>query len=151
MSFKAIKGYAFGYSLISGQLQTNGGKTDITHPAVDAVVTVGDEAANVRQISIQLRDARGNNINRVTEVEIGVFLNNNRTAYVVTGGSTGIAIGASGALLAVVAKKRFLATSTAAGLITLTYTDTADEAGYIGVKLPNGNWVMGSQALTNAA
>jgi ABC-type Fe3+-hydroxamate transport system substrate-binding protein len=131
-----------------GNLEGNG--LQITSPCVDATVTVGDESANVRAITIQLKDANGNDINYVETVEIIVFLNAAQTAFVVTGGSTGIAIGTDGALLAVVAKKYFLATSEADGDIDLTWTDTGTEAAFIGVRLPNGRIVMGSQALTNA-
>lgn len=126
------------------------GETEITRPCVDATVTVGDESTNVRAITIQLKDANGADIDYVETVEIIVFLNAARTAFVVTGGSTGIAIGTDGALLALVAKKVFLATSEADGDIDLTWTDTGTEAAFIGVRLPNGRIVMGSQALTNA-
>jgi hypothetical protein len=96
-----------------------------------------------------LKDADGKDINYVEEVDIVVFLNAARTAYVVTGGSTGIAIGTDGALQTIVAKKVFRATSEADGDIDLTWTDTGTEAAYLGVKLPNGRYVM-SSALTNA-
>lgn len=122
---------------------------EITRPCVDASITVGDEAANVRAITIQLKDANGNDIDYVETVELILFLNAAKTAFVVTGGSTGIAIGTDGALLAVVAKKYFLATSEADGDIDLTWTDTGTEVAYLGVRLPNGRIVM-SDALTNA-
>jgi hypothetical protein len=129
------------------QLISNG--IEISRPCVDATITVGDETANVRAITIQLKDADGKDINYVEEVDIVVFLNAARTAYVVTGGSTGIAIGTDGALQTIVAKKVFRATSEADGDIDLTWTDTGTEAAYLGVKLPNGRYVM-SSALTNA-
>lgn len=129
------------------QLQSRG--IDITRPCVDASIVVSDESSNVRTITIQLKDAQGNDINYVETVEIIMFLDAGRLAFVVTGGSTGIAIGTDGALLAVVAKKYFLATSEADGDIDLTYTDTGTEVCYLGVRLPNGRIVM-SSALTNA-
>lgn len=125
----------------------------VTSPCVDATVTVSDEGspgANQRTITIQLKDANGADINYVEEVDIVLFLNAARTAYVATGGSTGIAIGTDGALSTIVAKKVFRATSEADGDIDLTWTDTGTEAAFIGVKLPTGRYVMGSQALTNA-
>ena len=64
------------------------------------------------------------------------------TAFVVTGGSTGIAIGANGAILALVAKKVFKAISSAAGLIGVTWTDTGTETFNLGVRLPNGRVVL---------
>lgn len=130
-----------------GQLVSNG--IDVTRPCVDATITVGAENTNVRAITIQLKDAEGRDINYVESVLIVLYLNAEKTAYVVTGGSTGIAIGTDGALLALVAKKVFLATSEADGDIDLTWTDTGTEAAYLGVHLPNGRVVM-SSALTNA-
>lgn len=128
------------------QLVSNG--IEISRPCVDATITVGAENTNVRAITIQLKDADGNDINYVETVELIVFLNAEKTAFVVTGGSTGIAIGTDGALQPIVAKKYFLATSEADGDIDLTWTDTGTEAAYLGVRLPNGRIVM-SSALTN--
>lgn len=122
---------------------------EISRPCVDATITVGAENTNVRAITIQLKDAKGNDIDYVETVELILFLDAARTAFVATGGSTGLAIGTDGALLAVVAKKYFLATSEADGDIDLTWTDTGTEAAYLGVRLPNGRIVM-SDALTNA-
>lgn len=128
------------------QLVSNG--IEITRPCVDASITVGAENTNVRAITIQLKDSEGNDIDYVETVELILFLNAAKTAFAATGGSTGIQIGTDGALLAVVAKKYFLATSEADGDIDLTWTDTGTEAAYLGVRLPNGRIVM-SDALTN--
>lgn len=144
---KPVLGRLFGMGH-KGQLISN--EIQITPPCVDATVTVSDEATNVRTITIQLLDHKGGDIDYVESVEIGVFTDATRTAFVTTGGSTGIAIGTDGALLALVAKKYFVATSESDGDIDLTWTDTGTEAAYIGVKLPTGRWVMGDQALTNA-
>jgi hypothetical protein len=142
----SIEGRKFGLG-DQKQLISNG--IEISRPCVDASITVGAENTNVRAITIQLKDADGNDINYVETVEIILFLNAAKTAFVVTGGSTGIAIGTDGALLAVVAKKVFLATSEADGDLDLTWTDTGTEVAYLGVRLPNGRIVM-SDALTNA-
>lgn len=131
----------------AGNLISNGKQLHM--PCVDASITVGAEAGDARAITIQLKDADGNDIDYVETVEVHMFLNAARTAYVVTGGSTGIAIGTDGALLALVAKKVFIATSEADGDIDLTWTDTGTEAAYLGLKLPNGKFIM-SDALTNA-
>lgn len=128
-------------------LSSNG--IDITQAAVDADITVGAESTNVRAITIQLKDSRGNAIDYVETVELILFLNAARTAFVVTGGSTGIEIGTDGALLALVAKKVFLATTEADGDLDLTWTDTGTEVAFLGVRLPNGRIVV-SDALTNA-
>lgn len=122
---------------------------ETTPACVDATVTVSDESTNVRTITIQLKDANGSDIDYVESFEIGVFTDATRTAFATTGGSTGIAIGTDGALLALVAKKYFVATSEADGDWDGTYTDTGSESCYVGIRLPSGRWVMGSQALTN--
>ena len=121
---------------------------EITRPCVDASITVSAEDTNVRTITIQLKDAKGADIDYVEEVDLVLFLTADRLAYVVTGGSTGIAIGTDGALSTIVAKKVFRATSEADGDIDLTWTDTGTEAAFLGVKLPNGRYVM-SSALAN--
>jgi hypothetical protein len=141
-----MKGRKFGLGR-KNELLSHG--IEVTSPCVDATITVGDESSDARAITIQLKDAQGNDIDYVECVEIIMFLNSAGTAFVVTGGSTGIAIGTDGALLTVVAKKYFLATSEADGDIDLTWTDTGTEAAYLGVRLPNGRIVM-SSALTNA-
>lgn len=131
--------------LVSNEIQ-------ITRPCVDATITVSAEGATVanqRDITIQLLDADGNDIDYAEEVELTLFLTADRLAYVVTGGSTGIAIGTDGSLLTIVAKKHFLCTSEADGDIDLTWTDTGTEAAFLGVKLPNGRYVM-SSTLQNA-
>jgi len=117
-------------------------------PVAGATITVGAEDTNVREITIQLTDAQGNDITTRQAVHIGVFLDANPDAFVTTGGSTGIAIGTDGALLAIIAKKLFLAVSEADGDIDLTWTDTGTEAAYLGVILPDGRIIM-SSALTN--
>lgn len=114
-----------------------------------ASITVGAEVANVRAITIQLKDAQGNDLAYRGQVRIAVLADANGDAFVVTGGSTGIAIGADGALLAIVAKKLFQAISEADGDIDLTWTDTGTEVAYLAVILPNGRMVI-SAALTNA-
>lgn len=135
-----------------GQLVTklaDGSILNLLQPACQATITVAAEITDVRQITITLKDRRGVAINYAQMVEIIVFSSAAGTDFVATGGSTGIAIGASGKLLTVVAKKVFKAISTTAGVIALTWTDTGTETFAIGVKLPNGRVVM-STAQANA-
>lgn len=115
----------------------------------NAVITVGAEAADVRAITVQLKDANGDNMDSIVSIELIMFLDALGAAYVVTGGSTGLAQAASGKVLTVVAKKFFKARTTAAGLLTLTWTDTGTEAAFLGVKLPNGSVII-SGPLANA-
>lgn len=123
---------------------------NVSQPCVDATITVAAENADVRAIMIQLKDANGKDITYVETVEIIVFASAAMTAFATTGGSTGLAIGTDGALLTVVAKKYFLATSEADGDIDLTWTDTGTESVAVGVRLPNGRVVV-SDAFANAA
>jgi hypothetical protein len=121
---------------------------DITSMCVDASITVGAENANVRTITIQLKDANGADITERTIVKAYVMADANGDAFVTTGGSTGIAIGTDGALLAVVAKKEFTLISEADGDIDLTWTDTGTEAAFLHLVLPTGRRIV-SSALTN--
>lgn len=122
---------------------------DIGGQVAGATITVGAENANVRNIAIQLRDGRGRDITHRAAVKIAVLADANGDAFVVTGGSTGIAIGTDGALVPIVAKKLFMAISEADGDIDLTWTDTGTEAAYLAVILPNGRMII-SAPLTNA-
>ena len=139
-----------------GQLVTrsSGVDVDVSQKAVNATITVSAEAAttaNTRDCVVTLLDSSGVAIDYIEEVEVHMFLNVARTAYVVTGGSTGISLGAAGngALLAIVAKKVFVCTTESTGILDLDWLDTGTEVAFIGVKLPNGRYVM-SSALTNA-
>lgn len=144
--FKSIVGRRIGLGK-NGNLVANG-SIDVTPKCVDASITVGAENANVRAIAIQLKDANGEDIDYVEVVEILVFGNAAKTAAA-TGGSTGIAVGTDGALIATIeAKKGFLISSEADGDIDLTWTDTGTESVAIGVRLPNGRIVM-SEAFAN--
>lgn len=146
MSFTSLHGRRLGLAR-TGNLEGNG--IQVTRPCVDASITVGAENTNVRAITIQLKDIEGNDIDYVETFEIIMFLNAAMTSFVATGGSTGLAIGTDGALLTVVAKKYFIATSESDGDWDGTWTDTGNEAAYLGVRLPNGRVIV-SDALTNA-
>lgn len=130
-----------------GELVSN--EIQLTRPCADASITIGDESANVRIITIQLKDSQGRDINYVETFEIVMFTTAAMTAFATTGGSTGVAIGTDGALLALVAKKVFLCTSEADGDWDGTWTDTGTESVALGVRLPNGRVVV-SAAFANA-
>jgi hypothetical protein len=120
----------------------------VTNPCVDASIAVSAESANVRTITVQLKDSNGADITERATVKAYVMLDANGDAFAATGGSTGIAIGTDGALLAQVAKKAFILFSEADGDIDLTWTDTGTEVAYLHLVLPNGRRVV-SSALTN--
>lgn len=151
--YKSILGQMLGVSDRGNLVSAAGGaQKNVTSPCCHVTGTIsakGATVANQRDITLQLRDANGDAIDYSETVEIVLFTSSAMTDFVATGGSTGIAIGASGKLLAVVAKKLFRAISTTAGVIALTWTDTGTEACYLGVRLPNGV-VVPIGSLTNA-
>lgn len=149
---RSIIGQVLGQDNKTNKLVSRG--IDITRAAVDASITVSDEGettANTRDIVVTLLDSEGVAISEVEAIELQMFLNAAKTAYVVTGGSTGISLqgGGDGALLALVAKKIFVATTEATGILELEWLDTGSEAAFLGVKLPNGRIVM-STGLANS-
>lgn len=146
MSYISLMGRRIGLG-VAGNLKAKGGDLNVTQPCVDASITISAEDANVRTITIQLKDANGADINYVETFELIVFGAAAMTSFA-TGGSTGVAIGTDGALLAIVAKKLFLCTSESDGDWDGTWTDTGSETVAIGVRLPNGRVVM-SEAFAN--
>lgn len=114
------------------------GVLNVTSGAPASVTfTIGDESTNVRTITAQLKDAAGNALAERATVEVHVCSDSTGTTLA-TGGSTGIAASTNTYLAAILAKKVFTVTSSAAGLITLTWTDTGTEAVYLVVVFPNG-------------
>jgi hypothetical protein len=133
----------------SGLVVATGGYIDNRGAVDDASITVGAESTNVRAITIQLKKGDGTDIAERQVVHVFVLADANGDAIVGTGGSTGIAIGTDGAILATLtAKKAFIVVSEADGDIDLTWTDTGTEVAYLGVLLPSGKLVI-SSALTN--
>ncbi len=114
-----------------------------------ATYTIGDENADVRIITIQLKDAAGVALAERATVQLHVCGNAAGSALATTGGSTGIAASTNTYLSAILAKKVFTVTSSAAGLITVTWTDDAAESVYLAVVLPNGKRSM-SAVIANA-
>lgn len=146
MSVASLKGRELGISNTTGQLIARG--IDITQPCVDASITVAAPVGDARAITIQLKDARGADLAYVETVMLGVFTTAARTAFATTGGSTGLAIGTDGALLALVAKKWFVATSEDDGDLDLSFTDTADEPCFLALYLPNGRVITADITLS---
>lgn len=138
------------YGVISSRM--TGVDVPLGNKIADAVITISAEAATVanqRDISIQLKDANGRNLDEAGVFEIVLFASSAMLDFVATGGSTGIAAGAAGKVQAIVAKKLFRAISDATGLCSVIYTDTGTDAGYLAVRLPNGR-VIGGGTITNA-
>lgn len=150
MGPRSLFGRMFGLGKY-GQLTAKGGSIDITQKAVDVSGTISAEGASVanqRDISLTVKDQFGRAVDSVTTVELIVYASSAMLDWGV-GGSTGIAAGANGKILALVAKKIFRAQTTAAGLLDVIYTDTGTDAGYLAVRLPGGR-VVGIGVITNA-
>lgn len=149
--FRSLVGKLLGLGAYGNLVTRNAGGTpiDLTDRIGSATITIGDEATDARAISIQLKDHAGVNIDFAAYFEIVMFSSAAMTDFVATGGSTGLAAGASGKLQAIIAKKLFRAISTTAGLWAGTYTDTGTDIGYLAVRLPNGR-VIGGGLVTTA-
>ncbi len=151
--YKSFFGALAGIGKYGNLLSSNRrGFTQHTDAIAHAAITIsaeGASVANTRDISIQLYDHKGKAIDFAGNFEILMFSSAAMTDFVATGGTTGVAQGVSGKLLAVVAKKWFRCISTVAGLWTGTYLDTGTDAGYLAVRLSNGR-VIGGGLVTNA-
>ena len=152
--YKSIKGSQLGLDKYGALAAIAGlfGQKRVSDPIAHAVITISAEGATVanqRDITIQLYDFRGKAINYAATFEIVLFSSSAMTDFVATGGTTGVQAGVSGKLLAVVAKKLFRAISTTAGLWVGSYLDTGTDAGYLAVRLPNGQ-IIGGGLITNS-
>ena len=148
--FKSLFGSMLGLGK-NGELasQNRRGYSRHTDRIGNAVITIAAEAGDARAITVQLYDHNGDAITWAGYFEIILFSSSAMTDFVATGGSTGLAAGASGKLQAVIAKKLFRAITTTAGLWAGTYTDTGTDAGYLAIRLPNGQIIAGG-TITNA-
>jgi hypothetical protein len=129
-----------GVAVLRGVVDINGRADGVEF---DLAAPVGTD----RAVSLQLLTAVGEPVARRELVRLHVFADADGADWAATGGSTGIVEGAEGQVLALVAKKVFLARSNATGAVELTWTDTASEVAFLGVELPSGRLVV-SGALT---
>lgn len=152
-ALRSIVGRRLGVSKYGNLIASpNGTDIPVTPKAVDATIVIsakGATVANQRDITITLKDANGEAVDEATQFEIVLYSSNAMTDFVAVGGTTGIAAGASGKILAVVAKKLFRAITTTAGVCQVIYTDTGTDAGFLAVRLPGGRVVPGG-VITNA-
>lgn len=118
--------------------------------AADAVVTVGaNQAAGG---TIQLNHPDGTAIAHPQNFSLYVvsLTTGQISSLATTGGSTGIAIGASGFIAQTkVSKKIFDCFTNNVGLFAFTWTDNASEVAFLAVELPNGRLVISAQLPTS--
>lgn len=120
----------------------------VTSEVADAVISVG--ANQAAGITIQLNKPDGTPITHTQDFRLYVSTTAAFTALATTGGSTGIAIGANGAILVTVtSKKVFDVLTSATGLANLTWTDNASEVCFLQVRLPSGRLVASAQLPTS--
>lgn len=109
-------------------------------PIGDATITVGAEATNVIKVTIQLKDSRGSNL--AVRGRVGMYLSDDAAGDSLIGTVTSgaVAIATNGVLIdnGNVAKKSFLLTSEANGLIDVNITEAGVKTLYAVVVLPNG-------------
>lgn len=123
---------------------------EVTSPAVDATITIAASQTSPRTVVVQLLTANGNPLTAPKSLEFLLLADAAGAGFAATGGSTGVADDATaGASLALVAKKVFAVRTDATGKWSGTWTDSAHEVAYLGVKLPNGRVVI-SAPLTTA-
>jgi hypothetical protein len=152
--FKAFIGFGRRLGLNAyGVITSRMTSTDVPlgNKIADAVITISAEGAttaNTRDVTVQLKDANGRNLDEVGYFEIVMYSSSAMTDFVAAGGSTGVQAGASGKLQAVIAKMLFRAISTTAGLWAGSYLDSGTAAGYLAVRLPNGR-IIGGGDVTN--
>lgn len=144
-AFKSLFGSEFGLGAL-GELATKLGGTirRITNPVVTATISVAAEITDVRIATITLKDRKGNAVAENTVVDLLVLKGSDTADFATTGGSTGIAASTAGKVLTIVAKKLFKVISKNDGTIVVTWTDTGTESVAIGIRLPNGNMVIGT-------
>lgn len=124
---------------------------EVTSPAVDALITIAASQTSPRTVTVQLLTANGNAVKTSKSIDFEVYADVLGAGFAATGGSTGLADDTTaGASLALVAKKIFRVRTNAAGLWSGTWTDTAHEVAYLGVRMPSSGRVVISQPLTTA-
>ena len=106
--------------------------------AYDATITVGTEASNVINVTIQLKDYAGNDL--AVANSIVAYLSSTATGLdrATTTVTTETAIGTDGSLGILLAKSMYLLISEADGDIDLNFTDTGTNSFYLVLVMPNG-------------
>jgi len=114
-----------------------------------AEITVGTEAGNVINVSIQLQTAKRANLAVRTSLFAYLSDDANGDSIIASAHSTGWAIGTNGVLIPVVANKAAHLVSEANGLIDVSITEAGAKTAYRIVVLPDGS-LIASAAITHA-
>jgi hypothetical protein len=123
----------------------------IETPVEDVEFDVGDEATDIIPVAIQVVDPGGDALEEKFALELYVCSDAaGETVAAATNVEVAVVTGA--ALVTHVAHEWFSLVTDDAGLLELTFTDTSGtgtETLYIGIKLPNGKYIV-SDAITFA-
>jgi hypothetical protein len=116
---------------------------DASRPAptgiiADAVLTVGEVSNNAITVGIQLKDALGNDLAIRGAVHAYLSSNANGDALEAASGTLAVAGGTDGVLIETSTDNGFLLISEADGDIDVTVTQTAADAHYLVLVLPDG-------------
>lgn len=107
-----------------------------------ATIAAGAEAANVRRVTVQLKDENGANVAAKTAVEIWLAISqaNVNVAAVPDGG---FAVGTKGTIVKeLVADQLALCVTDATGALEVDITESTAKSFFVAVKLPNGTIVV---------
>lgn len=137
-------------SHLSGPLYVTNGIVIGTNAApVAASITPAASTANVSLVTIQVKDGAGNNVARVTPLNIYLSDAATGVGLTATTASGAVAAGASGTDLGVLTTKKAITSVTdATGKYILSITDTAKTQFYVVVNLPTLGVTTVTQVLT---
>jgi hypothetical protein len=114
-----------------------------------ASISVGTETANTINVSITLKDQKGQALGEKAAVEAYLSDVSTGLGVTATGPGGGWAIGTNGALIPRVTSKSALLVCNTAGLVDITLTETGTPTWYLVIILANGRPVI-SGAITFA-
>lgn len=119
------------------------GSVQLDKAPLKATITVGDEAADVINVAIQLQDMNGNALSNRGSVLAYISDDANGDSVAGTAPDT-VAIGSDGLAIPLVAGKCFLLTSEADGDIDIDITENGADTWYLVLVLPHGELVVSS-------
>ena len=119
---------------------------------VNADIDVAAEDTNVVAVDIQVVDSDGEDLENVYALEVFITDDEAGETLAVTAPDGGVAVASEGegaVLVALTANKHLQCITGSTGLLNLEITETGDDVFYVGVRLPNGKYVV-SDACTFA-
>ncbi len=120
-----------------------------TANAAGASFTIGSESSNTINVSVQLTDALGDNLERANAVM--AYLSSDASGQVIEAADTAlsVALGTNGVFSELAADNTFMLVTEATGVVDIDITDTRVNTVYLNVILPSGK-IVTSGAITFA-